>query len=217
MNDSLNKQNSTTYKDILLNDFPEALTADVNVVFNILPLNINAVTLINDQIFTSSNLIHPSSLAGKFKRDLLSIPDRIYFSEPGQLLVSQLTPTQKAILNCIYLRHHNGYVRQRRLEGLAGVNEDWIIPHTLQLLGDYVVEILQVLDKLITDENIQYYRQFIKDNPRHWQQTVSRMVSYWDCYYRRKHFQDDMKNIFPEFKDYPGKQIVDRLELVNLK
>jgi hypothetical protein len=212
MNNSLNKENRATYKEILLNAFPKALKGDVIVVLDILPLNINGVTLVKNQTGTVNDLIYPSELTVKFNSDLLNIPDRIYFNEPYPLMVSQLTHTQRIILNCIYLRHHNGYLRQSRLEELAGVNEAWIIPHTLQLLGDYVLEIIQILNKIITDDNIQYYRQFIKDNPKYWQQTVSRMISYWDCYYRRKNFQDNTQKMFPKLKDYPGKHIVDRLE-----
>jgi hypothetical protein len=106
----------------------------------------------------------------------LSIPYRIYFNEPDPGIVSQLTCTQKAIFNCIYTRHHDGYVRQRRLEELAGINEYWVIPYTLQLLGEYVVEILQILDKVITDDNIEYYKSFIIENPKYWQQTISKKV-----------------------------------------
>jgi hypothetical protein len=200
MNNSLNTETSITYKEIFLNAFPEVLKDDVIIVLGILPLNINTIP------FTSSEL------TVKFNNNLLNIPYRIHFNKPYPSVMSQLTRTQKIILNCIYLRHHDGYVRQRRLEELAGVNENWIIPHTLQLLGEYVLEILQILNKVITHENIQYYRQFIKDNPKYWRQTVSRMISYWDCYYRRKGFQHNRQRVFPILKDYPGKQIIDRLE-----
>lgn len=197
---------------MLLKAFPEALANDVIAVSDILPLNIHAVTLSNDQIVFVNDLIQPSAVTVKFNSDLLNIPSRIHFNEPDPYMVSQLTHTQKIILHCIYLRHHNGYLRQSRLEELAGVNEDWIVPHTLQLLGDYVLKIIQTLDKIVTDENIQYYRQFVRDNPKYWQQTVSRMISYWDCYYRRKYFRDSTQEIFPRLKDYPGRQVVDRLE-----
>jgi len=185
-----------TYKEILLNAFPKTLQSDVAVVADILN-NLNP-----------HSSIHTVQLNDEFLR----IPCRVYFDEPSLFMINKLTYTQKNILNCIYLRHNNGYLRQRQLEELAGVNEDWITPYILQLLGEYVLEILQVLNNIITEENIHYYKQFINDNPKYWQQTMSRVISYWQCYYRGTNIAYSDQKGFPILKDYPGQQIVDRLE-----
>lgn len=198
------------YKERLSKSFPRALENDVVSVLDTLPFNINTPKWGNDQLCIV-NLISSSEFSIKLNNDFLSIPYRIYFNEPDPGIVSQLTCTQKVVLNCIYTRHHDGYVRQRRLEELAGINEYWVIPYTLQLLGEYVVEILQVLDKVITDDNIEYYKSFIIENPKYWQQTISRMTSYWHCYYREKWFSDNREKVFPELNDYPGQQIVSRI------
>jgi hypothetical protein len=92
---------------------------------------------------------------------------------------------------------------QKRLEQLIDKNEYWITPYLLQLLGEYVYEILEVLDKCINDKNIGNYKRFVKENPKYWQQTESRMISYWDCYYRRIKSKD--------LKNYLGRQIADRI------
>lgn len=61
-----------------------------------------------------------------------------------------------------------------------------------------------VLDRHINDKTIDKYIRFIAENKRYWQQTESRMISYWNEYYRRPNFK--------KLNDYIGKQIVDKLK-----
>jgi hypothetical protein len=89
------------------------------------------------------------------------------------------------------------------LERLVDRTETFIVTFTFQLLGGYVMEILQVLDKHINDKTIDQYIAYMKETPKYWQQTESRMTSYWNEYYRWK---------FPKLNDYIGKQIVERLK-----
>lgn len=65
------------------------------------------------------------------------------------------------------------------------------------------VEILKVLDKHINASTIDNYEHFVLENPKYWQQTESRMISYWNEYYRRQS---------PRLKDYSGRHIVDRIK-----
>ena len=53
------------------------------------------------------------------------------------------------------------------------------------------------------DLNIGNYVKFINENSRYWKQTESRMISYWNEYYRDN---------FPLLKDYIGKKIVDEIK-----
>jgi hypothetical protein len=197
------KENYKDYRDRLLNAFPLTLKDDVAVVLDILPFDVNEVTLCGGQIHKVDNLISTNSLTVQLDTKPLTIPYRLYFNEPDKAKESKLTGTQKTILNCIYLRHHDGYLRQRRLEQLVDKNEYWVTPFTLQLLGEYVFEILVVLDKHLTDNHIDNYDRFINENPKYWQQTESRMISYWNEYYRRQ---------FPKLKDYLGRQMADRIK-----
>lgn len=197
------KENYTEYKDRLLKAFPQTLKSDVEVVLNILPFDVNDVMLTGGQIHKVDNLIHESILTVQLDNEQLVIPYRLYFNEPDIEKENKLTDIQKTILNCIYLRHHDGFLRQRRLEKLIDKNENWVVPFTLQLLGEYVFEIVQVLDKHIIANTIDNYGRFVEENPKYWQQTESRMISYWNEYYRRQ---------FPKLKDYLGRQIVDRIK-----
>ena len=198
------KEKYTEYKDKLKDAFPKTLKGDIEAVLSILPFDDNNVKRSGQQIIKVDNLIFPSNLTVQLDGELLAIPYRIYFNEPDFEKENKLTDIQKTILNCIYLRHFDGYLRQRRLENLVDKNEKWITPYTTQLLGEYVFEILQVLDKHINDNTIDNYVKFIRDNPKFWMQTESRMISYWNEYYRRP--------TFPKLKDYIGKQIIDRIK-----
>ncbi len=82
-------------------------------------------------------------------------------------------------------------------------NEDWVAPFKLQLLGEYIFEILEVLDKHINDKSIASYMKIVSENPKYWQQTESRMISYWNEYYRWK---------FPKLRKYLGRQIADKIK-----
>jgi len=116
-----------------------------------------------------------------------------------------LTDRQQTILNCIYLRHYDGFIRQNRLEKLIDNTEDYlVIPYIFQLLGEYVIQILEVAEKHINDKTIDNYLKFIAENPKYRIQTESRMISYWDAYYRRPSYK--------KLDNYIGKQIFNRFK-----
>ncbi|MGN6165858.1 MAG: hypothetical protein ACTHOF_15085 [Flavisolibacter sp.] len=194
---------SDTDKTRLINSFPASLRQDVEGAVKVIPPDHNVV-LADGKIHNINGLIHPTEYKVYFDGELLTIPYRLYFNEPKLEKENLLSPTQKEILNCIYLRHHNGFVRQKRLEQLVDTTDDFVIPYTFQLLGEYVMEILVVLDRHINDRTIDKYIRFIAENRRYWQQTESRMISYWNEYYRRPNFK--------KLSDYIGKQIVDKLK-----
>jgi hypothetical protein len=161
----------------LSNSFPVALKQDVEKVLDI-------VTFGKD-ISISDNFITLN-----YNKEIIQLPYRIYFDEPSLEKETALTELQKTILHCIFLRHYNGFVRQRRLELLVNNRYYFIVPFAIQLLGEYVIQILEVLSDNITDQNIDQYARFIQENPKFWQQTESRMISYWNEYYRHPIYPD---------------------------
>jgi hypothetical protein len=178
------------YSERLFKCFPDSLRDDVEVVMNVLS-------------FDEGDVISSGSYTVRFQDKTLEIPDRLYFDEPSEIQAAKLTDEQKTILNCLFLRHHDGYLRQRRLEQLCNRSQAYIIPFTFQLLGEYVREILVVLDKHINEKTINGYLDFIRQNDKYFGQTESRMISYWDRYYR---------SAFRKRRDYIGQQIFDRLK-----
>lgn len=152
-------------KEQILNSFPAFLKQDVELVIDILP-------------FDKKNLFSPDAQSINLDNECLKIPCRVYFDEPSSSKEKDLTEIQKVILNCIFLRHHNGFVRQRRLELLIDNTEYFVVPFVFQLLGEYVIEILFVLDKLINENKLHKYSKFISENAEYWQKTESRVISY---------------------------------------
>ena len=192
------------YEEKLKKAFPEKLAKEVENVIKVLPIENHEIKLVDGQIHQMNDLIHSSKYAVKLNSEQLIIPYRLYFDEPAKEDEKKLNQIEKEILNCIYLRHHNGYLREKRLKNLLKSENKFVIPYSIQLLGEYVLEILKILDKHITDSNLSLYQEFAEENPKYWQKTESRMVSYWDAYYRYKS---------PNLKEYIGYELVKRIRI----
>jgi hypothetical protein len=81
-------------------------------------------------------------------------------------------------------RHNEGFVRERHLKKIIGANQEWVPPFVVQLVGEYVIEILDVIWNNIHNLDAQLYKDFLADNPTLLARTKQRVVSYWDCYHR---------------------------------
>ncbi|SHL01091.1 hypothetical protein [Hymenobacter psychrotolerans] len=77
----------------------------------------------------------------------LTIPGRVYSELPTEEAITTLSSSQQVILNCLFLRHHDGFVRQKCLEQLVDIDEYFIAPFVVHLLGEYVIEILFVVNR----------------------------------------------------------------------
>lgn len=192
------------YKERLKLAFPKSLESDLNVVLDIIPFDENRIKLCDGNTHMIGDLIHEDFYSTIFDSKELKIPFRLYFNEPSSESEMTLNEKQQAILNCIYLRHHNGFLRQKRLEKLKGIDFYWITPFTFQLLGEYVFEILEVLDNQLDDSQLENYKKYALENPKYWQQTEGRMISYWNEYYRFKS---------PKIKTYIGRLIFDQIKI----
>lgn len=181
-----------TNRQRLLNAFPTDLQQDVGIVADfLLDKNFDIHPTVEQEIILDGQK--------------LTIPGRVYFDNPPETTGKTLSDNQQTILNCIYLRHHNGFVRQKRLEKLVeNTNDYFVIPYIFQLLGEYVIEILEVVDKHINESTMDNYLKFFTENPKYRQQTESRMISYWDVYYRRTKCK--------RLNDYIGQQIFKRIK-----
>ena len=198
-------------REKLFNAFPAAIRQGVEKVIEILPLNDPNILPIDRQIHKVEDLIHPHEQVVSLDNEVLKIPCRLYFNEPSSDKEKLLTELQKAILNCIYLRHHNGFIRQRRLTKLIDKTDYFVVPFVFQHLGEYVMEIIEVLQMHI-NPNIDNYVKFINENQKYWTQTECRMISYWNEYYRRPVYPNYLPPKYATRKEYIGQQIVDRLK-----
>ena len=113
----------------------------------------------------------------------LSIPQRIYH-DPSGIPWWRVWGTKRLLLECLMTRHADGFTRQRYLQRIIRRDEIWIPPFVVLLVGEYVVEILNVIweNRQFLDRSI--YGDFLRSNADLWHKTQQRIVSYWDCYYR---------------------------------
>ena len=203
-----NKPNRKIYGDRLKKAFPENLEKEVENVINILPLENHQAKLANGESYEMENLIHSSEYEVLLNSEKLIIPYRLYFDEPEEDKEKGLSKIETEILHCIYLRHHNGYLREARLKKLMNSKNDFVIPFTIQLLGEYVFEIIKTLDRHLNEANLRLYQKLMEENPRYWLKTESRMISYWDAYYRKKS---------PKLEEYLGYELVQRIKGKQIK
>ena len=126
-------------KDKILNSFPPYLAKDVRRVLDMLVMK-------NDDISSRYYIVNLGGLN-------IAIPERVYMREQTP---SNMTAVQRNILDCIFTRHNNGFVRQRHLQNLISCTEYWTIPFCFKLLGEYVD------NKLQSDKLFLYFIQFGK-------------------------------------------------------
>jgi hypothetical protein len=170
-------------KEELANAFPLEIRPDVLV----------AISALSENRFSAR--WQPFSL--HFGHELLALPRRIYYVPPD-LQRLRLNALQTEILDCLFTRHHDGFVRQTCLERIIRSQNAWIPTFVVPLVGEYVVEILQVIHENLTRLNISVYAKFLDSNPEFLDLIEQRVLSYWDCYYRSIKKQE-----------YPGLLILD--------
>ncbi len=173
-------------KDELIRSFPSQLHVEVEVVLSVLSEDQHSG---NWQFF-----------AVRFGEEFLSIPYRIYF-DPPSLETVRLTALQLELFDCLFTRHHDGLVRQKHLERIIRSRNRWVPCLIVPLVGEYVVEILRVIQTNLPSLDASIYADFARANPDYLELTAKRVMSYWDCYYRS----------IPK-EEYPGFRIVNFLK-----
>lgn len=136
------------------------------------------------------------------------IPSRVYPAEPGPSALGKLSPVQRAMLACLYTRHHDGHVRQRYLAQVGELACGWVTPFVVQLIGEYVVRIVLDVRELLVGVEVAgsamraVYGRFAVENPQFLDLTYQRAVSYWDRYYR---------GWYARRQDYPAFEVLSSL------
>jgi len=114
---------------------------------------------------------------------LVTIPGRLYL-DTDSIHLDSLTSLQRVIVDCLLTRHSDGFTRQRHLERIVRASHHWIPPFVVQLAGEYIVEILDVIYHSLPLVDQASHKEFLCTNPAYLDLTEQRMMSYWDCYYR---------------------------------
>jgi hypothetical protein len=94
----------------------------------------------------------------------VSIPVRVYH-DPELIDTLRLSALQKELVDCLLTRHHNDFVRQRHLERIICSDNIWIPPFVIQLIGEYVIDILRIIQHHQSDLNLSIYEHFVRSNP----------------------------------------------------
>jgi hypothetical protein len=129
------------------------------------------------------NLHEVGRFTVKVEVELVSIPNRVYH-DPALIHTDTLGSLQKRLVDCILTRHCDGFVRQKHLARIVASDDAWVPPFVVQLLGEYVIEIIRVIDENLGKPDSCLYTQFLQSNPDFLALTAKRVTSYWNCYYR---------------------------------
>ena len=108
--------------DVITAAFPAHLRADAAAVAAAMP-----VASIDARHFFSVHI----------NAEPLAIPERIYNAEPAA--IQSFSDPQRVIFDCVYTRHHDGFVRHRHLRELLGTHEIWVASFVMRLIGEYVL------------------------------------------------------------------------------
>lgn len=158
------------------NAFPNYLREELNIVLEILPKK----TFNNVDISTSDEVI-----AYTLDDSVVEIPYRMYLLDITYAEYEKLSLTQKQILCCIYTRSCDGYIREKYLLKLLDMSFDqWVIPFIVKLCDEYVLEILEIIYSKLKERNNTDIQSFCFKNKALINKSYSRMISYWNEYYR---------------------------------
>jgi hypothetical protein len=170
----------------------------------VLPGSFNVDTDLILQLFSVDQICEPK---GKIETYVggqkLIFPYRIYYSENAiSAGLRLLDGTSLAFAHLLISRHHDGGVRQEALRNFPTMESQISAAFSIQLLGEYVVEIGQLIENRMNAQDTQVYKEFALSNSSFVKLTKQRIVSYWDCYYRSR---------FRSIEDYPNYRVFKRI------
>jgi len=115
--------------------------------------------------------------------EVVKLPRRIH-NDPALIRFDQLTERQSEFADCLLTRHSDGFVREKHLSRVICVNRIWVPPFVVELVGEYVVEILRIIRRNLPNLDTATYGRFLGANPECLGTIEQRVMSYWNAYYR---------------------------------
>ena len=168
--------------------FPQYLADEAARIAHLIP---------DGQFPPKEDTIGPITVGG----NELRIPWRIYSPELSAASINGLKVRERLMMCCWYTRHHDGLVRQKYVNELFPVADEWCLPFVVQLVGEYIAEIVEVINENVASVSAELCSQFSQDNEQFLALTRDRVISY-RLYYRSR---------YPTLRDYPGFQILNSL------
>lgn len=104
---------------------------------------------------------------------------------------------------CLVSRATDGFLRQSAATTITTLRSEWAAPFVATLLGDYVVEVVEVVWDALPGFDQALYANFVRENRTAVRTIRAQATSYWNAYYRDR---------FPEKRDYPALKALHQLE-----
>ena len=176
------KEKIKLVQNIIFSAFPTFLHDDVDIVINTIKK-----TLFLDKEALTYNSFQADNKTPFIVSDneKVQVPYRLFIDEVPE--IQSLSLVQKMILHCIYSRSTDVYIREKHIKAI--LQEDlpnWAMPFILKICDEYVVEILELTYNSLKEKDNSKIQEFCKINKSYLNLAYSRMVSYWNCYYRTK-------------------------------
>ncbi len=110
-------------------------------------------------------------------------------------MIASSTDDTRDLALCLGTRHCDGYIREECLRQIVALERAWAVPFIVQLVGEYVIEIVELIATAVPRMNPEHLSEFAAANPEFMETTRRRATSYWDCYHRSR---------FKRLQTYPG-------------
>ena len=139
----------------------------------------------------------------QFEFENLTIPYRICIDFSDDIPTNNLTLTQQEIYWSILTRHTNGFYRQLALEKLLSSETTFSKVYELLLLGEYVMEIVEIIYENISQEKLKIYASIFKHDPLFANKIKGRIASSWGKAIRSKYAKGDRI-----YRKYKGRRLL---------
>lgn len=132
--------------------------------------------------------------------EVFQFPYRTYYApDTLQSVVGSCAGTARTFALGMCTRHWEGRIREWAVKEMDPTSQAWAPAFAIQLLGEYVLEIAQVVEAKISSAGTGLYLSFAAQNLAFLEVTERRAVSYWNCYYRP---------MFKEISEFPNYRAV---------
>ena len=152
-----------------------------------------------------SHTPHPQAYYVKLRGETLQIPVRTYYDATALREGCARSGAEGTVARCLGTRHDDGFMREQCVIGLLESDQYWTAPFLIHLLGEYVVEVIAPIERMLQEGVPPAFREFVAENPSYMVTLEKRAISYWSCYYRVR---------FPNKADYPGLHAIAALKAV---
>lgn len=112
------------------------------------------------------------------------IPERLHFASHNFGLPS--ASEAQLIAAALLSRSNDGFQRQPAARYLVADLRPWAAPFVVRLIGEYVLEIIEDIDRAVGVDEELLLAAFVKENSQFWEITKQRVISYWNVYYRHR-------------------------------